>query len=214
MPQATPRHLDGTQIWKLTGDTYRHLSARRHKRHVRSIPRHRLSHCIRRLRYHGEHMRLGRYSQLPQGLTGIPSNGRHPASKQLHPLALQEAVVCGCGTSDTPTGEGKRAIRTAFSRNSLTSVFSNRDRTLPPQNTTANTELSATRPSNSPYSPAPRQCLNFALFARKTPDMLAPECPTPDSPNPTPRPQPKPKPPPRDTKDNKDPKPKNPGNKA
>jgi hypothetical protein len=29
-PQATPRHLDGPQIWKLTCDTYRHLTARRH----------------------------------------------------------------------------------------------------------------------------------------------------------------------------------------
>jgi hypothetical protein len=32
MPQATPSpgHLDGPQILKLTCDTYRHLSARRH----------------------------------------------------------------------------------------------------------------------------------------------------------------------------------------
>jgi hypothetical protein len=30
-PRANPpRHLDGPQIWKLTCDTYRHLSARRH----------------------------------------------------------------------------------------------------------------------------------------------------------------------------------------
>jgi hypothetical protein len=29
--KLSPRHLDGPQIWKLTCDTYRHISARRHK---------------------------------------------------------------------------------------------------------------------------------------------------------------------------------------
>jgi hypothetical protein len=28
--ELPPRHLDGPQVWKLTYDTYRHLSARRH----------------------------------------------------------------------------------------------------------------------------------------------------------------------------------------
>jgi hypothetical protein len=110
--------------------------------------------------------------------------------------------VCGYPTSDTPRAEGIRAIRTAFSRNSPTSVSSNRDRTSPPPNTPP------------PFIDKTLECSLLAnvkaaagaAFARKTLDRHAPDRPTPTL---TPRPQPKPKPPPRNNAETKDPKPKN-----
>ena len=47
--ELPPRHLDGPQVWKLTCDTYRHLSARRHNATLEEY-RHGMSRRLRRLR--------------------------------------------------------------------------------------------------------------------------------------------------------------------
>jgi hypothetical protein len=75
-----------------------------------------------------------------------------PCIKATTPTARsRRPPVCGYPTSGTPRTEGRRAIRTAFSRNSPTSVSSNRDRMLPPPSTTTYTERSSRKPSSVRY---------------------------------------------------------------
>jgi hypothetical protein len=78
--------------------------------------------------------------------------------------------VCGYPTSDLPRAEGRRAIRTAFSRNSPKSASLNRDHTLPPPSTTTYTEPSSTRRSSAPYSPTPKPPLDLPSHARHRTD--------------------------------------------
>jgi hypothetical protein len=96
--------------------------------------------------------------------------------------------VCGYPTSDTLREEGRRAIRTEFSRNSHTSVFSNRDQMSPPPSTAAYTELSSTTTSSDRYSTAPRQMLELPSHRTcthptvPTPNVLArPKDPSPSA---------------------------------
>jgi hypothetical protein len=206
MPRANPRRFDGRNTWKLTCDTYRHLSARRHNATVCHIA---YAACT--------------YTASISELEDVQNYSKDSPEYKATIVTMRQS-----NHTHSALDEGAR-VRISHNRHTKgggeTSdsdrVFAEHayERFLKAQPDVASSEYDNLHRA---FLEKTLECFLLdsakaaagATFARKTPDQPASDRPAPERRNPTPRLQPKPKLPPRDNADIKDSKPKNPDKNA